>query len=283
MADVITYSKFLESQKYFYGVLKKSYLQEVSEAEDKKYASKHFQKILFEENELVPHGTVLFEEFYTSYRHYSRIKSKKGYYQSLSLLKEIRKISQKELQRALAYQKEDKEKGICDWYIERMHTKSLPLEEVIQQELIIQSFTDENLIAALALKLAGNTLLKEFYADTSTTQTTTPHRYSFTQKEQMLAIGYLLESLGVNLLGQSDRTKMAGLFHLLMGVPYHDKKKLKDLSIYKNLSSYPLVVKSDKQLIKYLEKIKPYIQEANFYKAVELINQQITRSKKELD
>lgn len=283
MEKAITYQDFLDAQEYFYNVLKKGYLQEVEEADDKEYATQHFQKTLFEENEMVPHGTVLFEELLISYKHFSRIKAERGYYQTMEFLEEIREISKRELLKAVNFQKGNKEIELCSWYFEQIWARTATLEELIHNEIRVQEFTDENLVGVLALKLAGNQLLEEYNKEDAPAVVKTNHRYQFTQKEQLLSIAFLIESLGVNLLGQCDRTKMAALFHAMMGVSYHDEKKLKDLGIYKGLSVVPQVVKSDKQLLKYLEKLRPYFFEANFHGVVSLIDKQIARSKRELE
>lgn len=236
MGKAITYQSFLEAQAYYYNIFKKSYLQEVAEADDKEYAAKHFQKILFEENEMVPQGTVLFEELLISYKHLSRMKVERGFYQTMELLEEAREISKRELLKAVNFQKGNKEIELCGWYFEQILERTATVEELIHNEIRVQEFTDENLVGVLAIKLAGNKLLKEFHKEEQLAEVKTNHRYQFTQKEQLLSITYLIESLGVNLLGQCDRTKMAALLHSIMGVSYHDKKKLKDLGIYKALA-----------------------------------------------
>lgn len=283
MGKAITYQRFLEIQVYYYNVLKKGYLQEVAEADDKDYTGKHYQKVLFGENPMVPNGTVLFEELLISYRHLSRMKAEKGYYQTMELLEEIREISKREHLKAVSFQKGNKEIELCGWYFEQIWSRTATVEELICNEIRVQEFTDENLVGVLALKLVGKKLLKEFQTEEKLAEVKTNHRYQFTQKEQLLSITYLIESLGVNLLGQCDRTKMAALLHSIMGVPFDDKKKLKDLGIYKSLSVIPQVVKDDRVLIKYLENIRLYLQEANFHDAVSLIDKQIVRCKRELE
>lgn len=283
MGKAITYQRFLEIQAYYYNALKKGYLKEVAEADDKDYTGKHYQNVLFEENPMILQRTVLFGELLISYQHLSRMKAERGFYQTVELLEEIREVSKRELLKAVKIQKGNKEIELCGWYFEQISARTATLDELIHNEIQIQGHTDENLVAALALKLAGNKLLKEFQTEEKLVEVKTNHRYQFTQKEQLLSIAFLIESLGVNLLGQCDRTKMAALFHAMMGVSFDDKKKLKDLGIYKGLSLVPQVVKDDRTLIKYLENIRPYLQESNFHDAVLLIDKQIARSKRELE
>ncbi len=159
------------------------------------------------------------------------------------------------------------------------------IEELVQLESLVLKSTDENPIGALAIHLAGDRLFKEYRSNSTSEkkEMNTKHKFQFTRNEQILAFYYFIQSLGVNPYQISDRTKLAALFHLIMGVPYESHSKLKDLTIYKSLAVVPQVVNNDKQFLKYLTKIRPYFQNANFDRAVEMIDRQIFSLKSDLD
>ena len=94
---------------------------------------------------------------------------------------------------------------------------------------------DENLIGALALHLAGKKLYDEYSNESEIEPQKTNHKHQFQQKEQLLALHFLLRSFGINPLNRIDRTKLAALFHLILDVPFESHATLKNLAIYKNL------------------------------------------------
>lgn len=277
MDNHISEEDFQDSIQYYSGVLKAAYLAEIESATDQEYAKQHFQKALFLENEMVPYGSVVFNELRFSFNHFSRLNAKTSYTKTVELISQIRTIGKTTHLEAKKYFLGDENSNLDEWYIERLENKSSSLEELIQLEKLVLKSTDENLIGALAVHLAGQQLYKEFKkVKIEKQEHKTKHQHQFTRNEQILAVYFLIKSLGVNLYQMSDRTKMAALFHLVMGVPYDSSSKLKDLAIYKGLGVVPQVVKDDKQFLKYLTKIRPYFLHANFIKAVELIDAHIS-------
>ncbi len=286
MQNHISEEDFQDSIEYYSGVLKTAYLGEIEDATDEEYAKQHFQKMLFLENEMVPYGSVVFNELRFSYNHFSRLNTETSYTKTIELIPQIRTIGKTTHLEAKKYLIGDESANLDEWYIERLENKSTSLEELVQLEALVLKSTDENLIGALAVHLAGQKLYNEFKVSgikTEKGESKTKHNYQFTRNEQILAVYFLVKSLGVNLYQMSDRTKMAALFHLVMGVPYESSSKLKDLAIYKGLGVVPQVVKDDKQFLKYLTKIRPYFLHANFIKAVELIDAHISGLTSELD
>lgn len=279
----ITEEQFHDSIEYYSNVLRSAYEAEIEDANDLDYAEKYFQRVLFLENEMVPYKSVTFNEFRFSYNHYNCLNATTSYSKTIELLPRLRTIGKNSLIEARKYSLGNQSANISEWHIKQLEDGSL-IEELIQlEELVLQS-TDENLIGALAVHLAGQQLYKEF-KNTQPTQANpkTKHQYQFTRNEQILAVYYLIQSLGVNPYQVSDRTKLAALFHLIMGVPYESATKLKDLTIYKALSVVPQVVNDDKQFLKYLRKIRPYFLNANFDSAVEMIDRQIFSLNSDLD
>jgi hypothetical protein len=284
MPRKITNKKFKECIEYYYGVLKKGYLKEISEATDTEYAKKHFQRVFFLENDFVPYMSVLFQELRFTYHHFSKLNEKTAYDKTLKILPQIRTVSKKRLSDAQKYQKGDHSVLISEWYIEHIESGKADLDELILIEKRVLESTDENLIGALAVHLAGQRLYQEFKSSSEVKEKqvkATKHNFTFTRNEQILALYYLIRSFGINPYQACDRTKLSALFHLVMGVPFEKKSKIKDLAIYKGLSCAPQVVKDSNQLLKYLEKIRNYFFEANFIQVVDLIDKEIERCKHE--
>jgi hypothetical protein len=92
MRNNISEEDFQDSIKYYSGVLRTAYLEEVEDATDEEYTKQHFQKLLFLENEMVPYGSVVFNELRFSHNHFSRLNSRSSYTRTIELIPEIRKI-----------------------------------------------------------------------------------------------------------------------------------------------------------------------------------------------
>lgn len=285
MATLITQNKFEELQVHYYITLKKAYEQSIEESEDKEYAKKHFQNIYFIENELIPLNTVLFYELIYTYSHHSKLGSKTALAKTLALLPEIKQIAKKNKNNLSKYLKEDASFSVCDWYMDLItQNKVSSLNDILMFEENILYFTDESLIGSLALYLSGQKLYKEYKeSDELEFSKESKHNYSFTRKEQMLAIYFLNKSLGLNLAQSNDRTKIAAFYHLLMGVPFSEYSRLKNTTIYSILGIIPQVVDSDKTLLKYLNKIKPFFIDVSLHEAVKLIDKQILNCESELN
>lgn len=272
----INHIKFKEIVAHYYSVLKEGYLKEIEQASDQQYAKQYFQRILFLESEHVPYQSILFKEIQYAYKHFNCLNERTAIERTFELLLQIKKVSKKRLAEAIAYLEGDRAVFLADWYMEQINSGNSTLEELILIETKALKSSKENLFAALALDVAGKRLYREFN-ETNEILPTSPkkHQHSFTRNEQMLALYFLIQSFGVNLFQVSDRTKLAALFHLIMGVPFESKSKLKDLAIYKGLSSIPSVVSNNNQLLKYLLNIRPYFENANFDAAVRLIDKEI--------
>lgn len=286
MPRKITNKTFNKCIEYYYGVLKEGYLKEIEKATDTDYAKKHFQRILFLENDFVPYMSVLFQELRFTYHHFSKLSENTAYDKTLEILPQIRTVSKKQLDVAEKYQKGDHSVFISEWYLEHIESGKADLDQLIAIEKKVLESSDENLIGALAVHLAGRRLYQEFRKEPEIIENQvkqTQHNFTFTRNEQILALYYLIRSFGINPYQACDRTKLAALFHLVMGVPYENKSKLKDLAIYKGLSTAPQVVKDPGQLLKYLEKIRTYFQQANFIKVVDLIDKEIERCGRETE
>lgn len=284
MPNNISEEEFQDSIEYYSNVLRAAYLEEIEGATDQKYAKQHFQKLLFLGNEMVPYGSIVFNELRFSYNHFYRLNAKTSYRKTIELIPEIRKIGKTAYLDAKKHLLGDKTSNLDEWYIEQIEDSDYTLEELIQLESLVLESSDENLIGALAVHLAGRRLYKEYKnVITEKQEPKKKYQHQFTRNEQILAFYFLMKSVGVNPHQMCDRTKMAALFHLVMGVPYESSAKLKDLTIYKALAVVPQVVNDDKQFLRYLNKIRPYFYNTNFIEAVELIDSHISGLNTEID
>jgi len=111
---------------------------------------------------MVPYGSVVFNELRFSHNHFSRLNSRSSYTRTIELIPEIRKIGKTTHFEAKKFLLGAQEANLDEWYIERLENTSSTLEELIQLEELVLKSTNENLIGALAVHLAGQQLYKEF-------------------------------------------------------------------------------------------------------------------------
>ena len=283
MSIKVTKQIFQKAILEYYNTLKKGYLFEVEKATNKTYAKKHFQQILFLENELVPFQTVFFDELKTTYIHHYFLDSKTAFDNTIDFLNQIKNISKNALNNVVEFNNGNKEVMLNDWYVFQMDTNQISLKHLIELENKVLESTTENIIGALAIYLAGLKLINEFENDNNKNSEEKENMnnksikdaFSFNQSEQCLALYFLMKSFGINLRLKSDVTKLSALYHLIMGVSFQSYKKLKDTNIYSKILIAPQVVKSDKTLLKYLNKIRPFFEDSNFTNVVEQIDKQI--------
>lgn len=89
---------------------------------------------------------------------------------------------------------------------------------------------------------------------------------------QLLITYYLLKTSGVDPRSNSDVSSVARLSHLLLG---KDFKSLTNSEIYKKLLQMPHH-KSDKELAKDLQFIRPYFEKLNAKSVLKLIDEDLT-------
>lgn len=281
MSSITTNNDFNNLIAKYYQILKEGYLLEVEKATDKEYAEKHFQEVLFLENSLTPFNTILLKELHYVYHHYSCLNFDTAYEETTKLLDKVYLIARNQLDKAILYRNGNKSIDFPEHYSNLILKKDISLTDLITQEKQALELTHESLIGSLALDLAGKKLHKEFN-EVKTVIKETNHKFKFTQKQQVLALFFLMEAFGIKTHSGTDMTKLSALYHLILGVPFHDFHKLKNTNIYKSIRIAPQVVKSDKHLLKNLEIIKPYFVNVNLLNVVELINQQIKSCKQNI-
>lgn len=281
MSNIKTNNDFNNLIAKYYQILKEGYLLEIDKASDKKYAEQHFQEVLFLENSLTPYNTILLKELHYVYHHYSCLISSTAYEETAKLLNKVYLIARNQLDKAILYKNGNTSIDFPEHYSQLILEKNLNLTDLIAQEKQALQLTHESLIGSLALSLAGKQLHKEFN-EIQPVQKETNHRHKFTQKQQVLALFFLMEAFGIKSHSGTDMTKLSALYHLILGVPFHDFDRLKNTNIYKSIRVAPQVVNSDKHLLKNLQVIKPYFENVNLLNVVELINQQINVCKQNI-
>ncbi len=281
MSSITTNNDFNNLIAKYYQILKEGYLLEIEKASDKEYAEQHFKEVLFLENSLTPYNTILLKELHYVYHHYSCLNFGTAFEETAKLLDKVYLIARNQLDKAILYRNGNKSIDFPEHYSHLILKKDISLTDLITQEKQALQLTHESLIGSLALSLAGKELHKEFN-ELKTVTKETNHRYKFTQKQQVLALFFLMEAFGIKTHSGTDMTKLSALYHLILGVPFHDFVRLKNTNIYKSIRVAPQVVNSDKHLLKNLEVIKPYFENVNLLNAVELINKQINSCKQNI-
>lgn len=288
MEKVISNKTFRKCIEHYVSVLDKGYTEDLEKAENKDYAKTHYQKVYFTENEYVPYPSTLINELIFTFNHFDKLNSSTSILKTQKFISSIRTLSKENLNNAKFYFNGNHKISIDEHYMETINMGCFTLNQIIPIEEKTLELTDENLVAALALHVAGQQLLEKHNKKDSPEELIETEivnlncQHQFNRNEQVLALYFLLESLEVNIYAQADRTKLTALFHLIFGMPISDMKKLKNSSLYKSIGAAPQVVDTDKTLIKYLNRIKIFFAQANFNKAVQLIDKQINISKSEL-
>lgn len=276
--------EFQELIQYYTEVLKKGYEEEVKKSSNKAYAKKYYQRIFFIENELTPYHTLLLKELKFVYYHYSALDNQTSYEKTLQHFQQIRGIAQRELLKLIEFKNGNHTIQLSDYYYDLILDSNIDIDDIIIQETKALDSSDENIVGALAISIAGKQLYTKYNTSSvnKKDEKKQEHRYTFTQKQQLLALYFLLESFGFKTIGTVDLTKQAALYHLILGVPFQEFEKLKNTNIYKALRTAPQVVTNDRYLLKNLELIKPYFQSVQLTNVVALIDQQIAICKENL-
>jgi len=278
VAKQFTNSIFQESIKHYYDVLKSGYLLEIEKASDKEYAKKHFQSILFIDNEFIPSHSVLFDGLKLAYEHYTKLNPETAFDETFKLLPDYKRIASCTINDALASLGGNESIEVSGHYLYYINSNQFKLEELVQTEQKVLAASVENLVGALAIYVAGQQLYKEFKVEKVNepiTKSKSIYGHSFTQKQQVLALYFLMQAYGVNSKLDSDMTTLSALYHLILGVPFKTFDKLKNTNIYKNIRSVPNIFSSDSAYLKNLKIIRPYFVNTSLIKVVELIDIQI--------
>jgi hypothetical protein len=270
--------QFNRAFQHNYSVLKDAFIQEVGKASDREYAIRHFRKILFEQNELIPYHTVFFQELIATFLHLNRLDESTALERTLEYLPQIRKISQRaseQVTAALSGSPVLQFTRLPKAYKEFLSDESndLSADEMLAQEQLAISSTEENTIALLALYLATQQLLLETEPETKeeVTAVKQDHTHRFTRSQQILFAHYLFKIAGIEARVNADISACAELVHGLTGVPY---SSIKNSELYKKFrdpigNASPAKVKQD------LELIRSYFAKLDHPRLLELIDKDI--------
>lgn len=222
--------------------------------------------------ELVEHFITAFEEMQAYYKTQDVALLQSFTQREVDLLKKYRSAykpyDEKKFMRIFHFSKLLIETG----YYTEDELKTLPMQETALTETDVTEFgnmMDDTL----------HDLLNNLYLDDESTVNTTnviqekeEDDKEMTEARRLLAIYYLLKStLGVEQRSHGDVTDYARFAHLLLGKKF---SKMADSSIYKKYKKLPNFNKG-RQLISDLEYIKPFFQQLNLQKAIELIDKEI--------
>lgn len=280
MAKQFTNITFQKNIKHYYSVLKSGYLKEIEKASDKEYAKQHFQTILFLENEFIPNQSILFDGLKLAYEHYYRLNPETAFDETFELLPNFQNSTKNARNKSIEHLNGDKNSLIPDHYLAYIRSNQFTLTELIQSEELVLKSNFESLATTLALYIAGQNLYKEFKTDVvieSTEKQETNYQHTFTQKQQVLALYFLMKAYGINAKLDSDMTTLSALYHLVLGIPFKSFDKLKNTSIYKYIRLAPEIFNNDTYYLKNLKIIRPYFSNIKLINAVELIDIQINR------
>lgn len=285
MSQDVTKEQFEQAISHYYEVLKKEAKKTIAESADKEYAIEYCKTVLFEANDLIPRQSLMFDLLLSSYVHYSKLYPVDSFERTIAEIHQIRIHTQQELEKLQAFQQGKPQHRICDWYMEKLaEDPDMTIENLIALEKQVLDGTNENLTAALALHIAGDQLMEEYSSQPKIGERTQKkYEHQFTRKEQVLALYFLLESFDIRTYHLCHRTKLAALFHLIMGYPYGDVKKINNSAVYEILEqiSNPKQnpYNNDKQYLKCLDKLKTYYTNANLSRVVETIEGEIQHIK----
>lgn len=256
--------------------LHEAFTEKVNAASDKEYAANYYTNAYFQQNHLVGYASILMHETIVAYHHLSKLDSKTSLSELVSMLPVLRNISLESLQNAQRYKAGDQSIELHDHYQNQLLEKTHGLSELISIEEEVQQWSDNDMLTRLSIHVAGQRLLQDQQPEEEPTSqpASKKHKNNFTQKEQLLALFYLMESFGISMYLDASRTSMSALFHLIMGIPFDDYDKINNTNIYKSLAKAPEVVK-DKQLLKYLQRIRLFFERAGLHNVVKNIDEQI--------
>ncbi len=268
----------------YFNLLQFTYEVQISKADNKKYARAHFRLILFEKHPKLPRDSFFFDMLSKLFLHNYRLKRDSALINTFDQLYIIRERAELELSLLEEI-----------YYESQEGSHALIQSNDIEKEYYLLSLDWHELTDLLALFLATRKLmvtypkdetvnlygLNEPLNDKTSYLKALPkkdHNHSFTRNQQLLAVYYLLMASEIKPRKSADITKYAELVNLIMGIPF---TSIQNTDTYKKLKKAPLFLK-DKFLLENLIFVQEYFKKANFSRAVDLIEIEIARTKREL-
>lgn len=271
--------KFVRASEHNYKVLKKAIIDFVNEADNKEYAINYCKSVWLQNNQMIPYHTIFFKVLESTFIHYSMLNRSTAISRTLEFLPEIRQKSEQ----GFLFTKELIENNrtiyrsdLPDTYRDFLsdENNSFTIHDLVEMERTILSFTDENIIASLALYDATVKLLTDidhfFTAEQKETIDTTPKK-GLTLNQKILLYHYLMLAGDIIPRVNTDVSVCAEIFHVLTDTPL---TSIANSEIYKKLLN-PLNNTQSKKTIENLNVVKQYFYRINHVKILREIDKDI--------
>lgn len=270
---------FPERVATYYKQLKQLYLTKVSEAENKKYAQAYYHTLYFEKNIKLPQNSFFFDALSRILLHEYQINSTEAIFRVMDELYTIRSKS-RIIADTIVAEYMDSHPSSMD-YIE---------SEKIEEEYYLLSLDITELAELLALFIAVKQLKQEFPKDETMAlfsldmpvkaldniKLIEENATLFTESQQILALHFLFESLGIVARKDYSLSAYTRFAHLLSRKPITRIENSPKHSMVKRLLNY----KNEHPSIKDLQTILPYFQDMRLDKIVEEIEKEIRYKEK---
>ncbi len=259
--------KFLKASEHFYEVLKNGIIDYVNEADNKEYAIKYCKAVWLENNDNIPYHTILFKVLETTFIHYSMLKRSTCIAKTLEDLPQIREMSRKGYLHTIELLLSNRtiyRSDLPDTYRDFLSDENNPfsIHELVEMESKVLEYTDENIVASLALYDATVKLLKDIDQFVTIEQKevidTKPKR-QLSNNQKVLLYRYLLIGADIIPRYNADVSVCAEILHLLTDKPI---TSIANSEIYKKLL-HPFDNTQTKRTILDLTAVRVYLEKFN--------------------
>lgn len=280
---------FLKAYTRFYTSLKRTYLMNMEKARDKSYASTYFKRVLFAENKLIPHYSVFFHALSQTFIHYRKIGDQKPLEQTLSSVQEIGDLTSGIVESTMILHtlNYDSLEQLHWLYVQAIEDHNISVLELIDTEQRLLKYSTQKIILLLALSEATHELMKEYSDNTEESSQANPGQSEMsveelienklTRSQQVLISYYISQLIGIK--HKKNVSKCANALHTFLGIPY---SQITHSELYKKLLN-PLTFSSEKATIQNLLVVKSFFESIGSQVAVDLVNQDLERLKKNLE
>ena len=276
--------EFDELSEYYLNQLERNYLEKIETSGNKQYTREYYRAVLFERNPKIPKDSFFFEILTKTFLHFFRLNtnSEDAVLATFDNLYEIKERAKKELLLALELYEAE---SISD---EEIYS----IQSMVEKENHLLSLEYYELSDLLAFFLAIRKLLEKYPKDEkielfsidapledkprSGTQRIHDYTLVFTERQQMFALYFLMEQLGLSAARDYNKSDLARFAHLLSKQPW---TKLDNSGKYKTLKNL-MSKKSSTQNINDLDSILGFFEALDLQKAVKMINAEIEYQQK---
>jgi len=174
---------------------------------------------LFLDNEFIPNQSILFNGLKAAFNHFSKLYTNTAFENTIKLIPDYKSIVNKHKEKALYLLNGDTSIQLSEHYLYYLNSNQFILKELIQTETLASNSSLEYLMASLSLYVADQQLYKEFNAPTQVdnkTKTDPIYQNTFTQKQQILALYFIMKSYGINSQLDTDITTLSALYQLVL-------------------------------------------------------------------